>query len=42
VMTGDDEDELGTDIGMATGMEIRGDPRKVDTDGDTARLFAAG
>jgi len=42
-MTGDDEDELGTDIGMATGMDIRGDPRKyVDTDGDTARLFAAG
>jgi len=27
-MTGDDEDELGTDIGMATGMDIRGDPRK--------------
>ena len=28
VMTGDDVDELGTDIGMATGMDIRGDPRK--------------
>jgi len=42
-MTGDDEDELGIDIGMATGIDIRGDPRKwVDTDGDTALLFAAG
>lgn len=28
VTTGDDVDELGTDIGMATGMDIRGDPRK--------------
>ena len=28
VTTGDDVDELGTDIGMATGMDIRGEPRK--------------
>jgi len=27
-MTGDDDEELGTDIGMATGMDILGDPRK--------------
>lgn len=43
VTTGDVDDELGTDIGIATGIDIRGDPRKyVDIDGDTARLFAAG
>jgi hypothetical protein len=43
VITGDVEDELGTDTGIATGMDIRGEPRRyVDIDGDTARLFAAG
>jgi hypothetical protein len=28
VMTGDVEDELGTDIGIDTGIDIRGDPRR--------------
>jgi len=28
VTTGDDVDELGTDIGTATGMDILGEPRK--------------
>ena len=41
--TGDEEDELVADPGIATGKIMRGDPRKcVGIGGDTARLLAAG
>jgi hypothetical protein len=35
-------DEFGMVIGIEMGMDIRGEPRSSDTDGETARRFVAG